>query len=111
MIRFISAAFLICGLLVPPALGETAHGPMLTVTEERLPAGTQVTVTSYDEDTKTYVITPTKFPGEGDGTVTPQALAKAIKSLDLHALTEDPLSIVGTSHECDAPLDLMAWKD
>jgi len=38
-------------------------------------------------------------------------LLKAIKGLDLPALTEDPLSIVGTSHECDAPLDLMSWKD
>lgn len=82
----------------------------MPVTEEPLPAGSKISITSYDEVSETYVITPTEFPGEGDGTVTPQALTKAIKSLNLQALTEDPLSVVGKSYECDAPLDLLSWK-
>ena len=69
-----------------------------------------ITVLSYDKDTNTYKITPTKTPGEGDGSVTPEALAKAVRTLDLAKIQKDPLNLVGRTYTCDTPLELESWE-
>ncbi len=100
MIRSIAAALIISGLLLSwtPAVVVAADAP--------LAAGTAITVLSYDKDNNTYKITPTNTPGEGDGTVTPEALAKAIRMLDLAKIQKDPLNLVGRTYSCETPLEL-----
>jgi hypothetical protein len=82
----------------------------LVAEEAPLDAGTAITVKSYDAKAGTYVIFSTAFPGEGDGTVSPEALAKAIKSIDLNSIKQDPLGIVGKNFTCDEPLELISWE-
>jgi len=84
--------------------------PAAIAAEAPLAAGTVVTVLSYDKKTNTYKITPTKTPGEGDGTVTAEALANAIDTLELAQIKQDPLSLVGKTYTCTKPLELVAWE-
>jgi hypothetical protein len=83
---------------------------IMLVGEDDLDAGVQITVASYDAKTKTFTVFPTKFPGEGDGTVSPAALAKAINAIDLDQIMRDPESIVGKSFTCDQKLEVISWE-
>jgi len=93
-----------------PTAAGSASSESGTVRDEPLAAQTLITIKSYDETAQTYVIFPTKFPGEGDGTVTPTALANAIDTIKLDQIMRDPLSVVGKSYQCDKPLELISWE-
>ena len=97
------AALMIAALLIP-------WPPAVIAAEAPLAARTVVTVLSYEKKTNTYKITPTKTPGEGDGTVTAEALANAIDTLELAKIKQDPLSLVGKTYTCTKPLELVAWE-
>lgn len=78
---------------------DTRLGTDLPITRDNL-----IQIESYDPDSKVYEIDAPSFPGEGESYVTPQGLAKGIKTIDLKRILKDPESIVGQQFKTDFDL-------
>jgi hypothetical protein len=102
---------LVAAMLGVIVIGYRMHDTApLASREEPLAPQTLITIKSYNATTQTYVIFPTKFPGEGDGTVSPTALANAIGTIKLDEILGDPQIVVGKSFQVDKPLELLSWE-
>ncbi len=55
---------------------------------------TQVKFLSYDLPTRTYSAISYRFPGEGSVSVTPEAIARAIKGVSLEQIQRDPEALL-----------------
>lgn len=89
-----------------PAGKVKAKEKLDTVLGTDLPvmADNVIEIKKYDDKSRTYEVFAVQFPGEGSTMVTPEGLAKSIKTIDLDRIKKLPKSIVGQQFKTDQDL-------
>lgn len=78
---------------------DKVYGTDLPISAEHL-----IEIKSYDPKTQSYEVFAVQFPGEDATFVTPEGLAKAIKTIDLNRIKKLPKSIIGQQFKTDQAL-------